>query len=54
MVVGHLSELISATVGSEKRHVWLRRPRASRALVRGESVGYSLSQVAHKWHVGQR
>ena len=34
MVVGHLSELISATVGSEKRHVWWRRPRASRAPVR--------------------
>ena len=35
MVVRHLSELISATDGGEKRQVLLRRPGASRAPVRG-------------------
>ena len=34
MAVRHLSELISTPDGSEKRQVSLRRPEASRALVR--------------------
>ena len=47
MVVRHLSELISSPNGSEKRQVWLRRPGASRALVRGRVlIIYSLKSIA--------
>ena len=47
MVVGHLSELISTPDGIEKRQVWLRRPGASRAPVRGRVlVIHSLKSIA--------